>query len=98
MPVRVCRAGARRVASSRWESVSPSESLALGRSGNGTTSWASGHGEVRATATVAVSAARSPVALPPGVHHLHRVSSLGDLPDDGGIRFGASPRHLPHAS
>ncbi|MGC5009529.1 saccharopine dehydrogenase [Streptosporangium sp. DT93] len=72
--------------------------LALARSGNGTAIWAAGHGEVRATATVAVSAARSAVALPPGVHHLHRVSSLGDLPDDGGIRFGSSGRHLLRAS
>ncbi|MFS1301065.1 NAD-dependent epimerase/dehydratase family protein [Streptosporangium longisporum] len=68
--------------------------LALARSGNGTTRWATGHGEVRATAAVAVSAARAATTLSPGVHHLHRVSALGDLPGDAGIRLGSSPRDL----
>jgi hypothetical protein len=62
--------------------------LALARSSRGTTYFASGRGQSQATAVVAAGAARAVLQLGPGVHHLHRVLSLADLPIDRGIVIG----------
>jgi saccharopine dehydrogenase-like NADP-dependent oxidoreductase len=59
--------------------------LALARAEDGTTRHASGRGQSRATAVIAVVAARRAVRLPPGVHHLHQVLTLADVPEGRGI-------------
>ena len=59
--------------------------LALARSGDGITRWAQGRLQSHATAVLAVAAARRATELPAGVHHLHRVMDLADLPAGAGI-------------
>jgi hypothetical protein len=54
--------------------------LALARGRDGTTRWAHGRVQSHATAVVAAMATRSVTGLPPGVHHLHQVLTLADLP------------------
>ena len=49
--------------------------------------WASGRVEAEATAVVAATAARVVGGLAPGVHHLHQVMTLADLPIDRGIHL-----------
>lgn len=56
--------------------------LALARGSNGTVRWASGRVQAHATAALAVLAARLAPRLPAGVHHLHHVSTLADVPSD----------------
>ena len=63
--------------SNRW--------LTLARGIDGTTRWARGRGQSRATAFMAMLASRAAVGLPPGVHHLHNVMTLGDVPEIQGI-------------
>lgn len=63
--------------------------LALARAQDGAGRWARGIGQSRATAVVAAAAARAAPTLPAGVHHLHRVLSLADLPRDRGIELDA---------
>jgi NAD(P)-dependent dehydrogenase (short-subunit alcohol dehydrogenase family) len=59
--------------------------LALARGIDGTMRWASGRGQSRATASMAALATRAAVGLPSGVHHLHHVLTLADVPGDQGI-------------
>lgn len=54
--------------------------LALAKAADGTTRWAHGQGQSNATAVMAVAAARAAPALSAGVHHLHRVLTLADVP------------------
>jgi saccharopine dehydrogenase-like NADP-dependent oxidoreductase len=61
--------------SARW--------LALARAGDGAARWARGTGQSRATAVVAAVAATAAATLPAGVHHLHQVLTLADLPRRG---------------
>jgi hypothetical protein len=65
--------------------------LALARSDDGTTRWARGRLQSHATAALAVAAARRAVELPAGVHHLHRVMDLADVPADPDIAWGGGP-------
>jgi NAD(P)-dependent dehydrogenase (short-subunit alcohol dehydrogenase family) len=51
--------------------------------------WAAGRNQSRATAVLAALAAARSVSLAAGVHHLHRVVSLGDLPASAGFGMGA---------
>jgi hypothetical protein len=57
--------------------------------------WARGRRQSRATAAMAVAAARRVVRLPPGVHHLHDVMRLADLPPDTGIETSVPPALAP---
>jgi saccharopine dehydrogenase-like NADP-dependent oxidoreductase len=61
--------------------------LVLARGSTGTTSWARGRNQSRATGVVAATAAHRAAGLPPGVHHIHDVMSLGDVPRDQGIEL-----------
>jgi hypothetical protein len=54
--------------------------LVLARTDGGATHWATGETEARATAEVAAAATRMAGGLPTGVHHLHTVTPLADLP------------------
>jgi hypothetical protein len=56
--------------------------------------WATGRLQSHATAVVAAHAAGLVPALTPGVHHLHRVLTLADLPAGRGIHV-ASDRDQP---
>jgi saccharopine dehydrogenase-like NADP-dependent oxidoreductase len=56
--------------------------LALARGADGTIRWASGRPQAHATATLTVLAVRAMPRLGPGVHHLHRVVSIDDVPTD----------------
>jgi hypothetical protein len=48
---------------------------------------ASGRGQSQTTAVMAALAARVVLSLRPGVHHLHRAMTLGDVPRDQGIHL-----------
>lgn len=61
--------------------------LVLARGQDRTSLWASGRVEAHATAVVAATAARVVGGLPPGVHHLHQVLTLADLPVGHGIHL-----------
>jgi len=63
--------------------------LVLARGREGTSRWASGRIQSHATAMLAATAARAAAALPAGVHHLHQVLTLADIPTGRGI-------HLEH--
>lgn len=63
--------------SARW--------LILARAPDGTTRWAHGLGQSHATAVMAVAAARAGGGLPAGVHHLHRVLTLAEVPTARGL-------------
>ena len=69
--------GLRLPGSDRWTIVAQAE--------GGTSRWASGHGQSRATALIAVEAARVATAAAPGVHHLHQLMALADVPADVGV-------------
>lgn len=62
--------------------------LALARGHDGTTRWATGRIQSRATAVVAAGAARAVTGLPPRVHHLHQVLAITDVPTGQGIEIG----------
>ena len=64
--------------------------LTLAVSQDGTIRWAGGHSQSHATAVVAAAAAQAVGGLTPGVHHLHRVLTLNDLPIGRGIHIGGS--------
>ena len=64
--------------------------VALARAQDGTTRWAQGRRQAHATAVLAVEAARRAVALPAGVHHLHQVMELADVPVDAGVEVAAA--------
>ena len=49
-----------------------------------TTAWATGQRQSRATAALAARAALAVADTPPGVHHLHRVLTLEDVPAEAG--------------
>jgi hypothetical protein len=59
--------------------------LVLARGRDGTTRWAHGRNQSRATAVMAAIAARATAGLAPGVHHLHQVMKLADVPVGRGI-------------
>ena len=61
--------------------------LVLARGQDGTSHWASGRVEAHATAVVAAAAAGVVSGLAPGVHHLHQVLTLADLPVGRGIHL-----------
>jgi hypothetical protein len=63
--------------------------LAVGR--DATTRWADGKGQSQATAIVTACAVEVVTNLPPGVHHLHEIMTLADLPSGRGIRLGPEP-------
>lgn len=63
--------------------------IAAARGTHGDSRWASGRVQSHATAVLAATAARAATGLPPGVHHLHQVITLNDLPTDQGIRLEA---------
>jgi saccharopine dehydrogenase-like NADP-dependent oxidoreductase len=63
---------------------------ALARSEDGTTRWAQGRLQSHATAVLAAAAARRAVELPAGVHHLHQVMGLADIPGDSGIEIAGA--------
>jgi hypothetical protein len=69
--------------------------VVLARADDGTSRWASGRSQAHATAVVAATAARAASGLPPGIHHLHRVLALGDIPAGHGIHLDGSDRD-PH--
>ncbi|MGW5386362.1 hypothetical protein [Nocardia sp. NPDC003963] len=55
----------------------------LARGADGTTRWARGRNQSRATAAVAAAATARVAQLSPGVHPLHRVLPLAELSVDG---------------
>ncbi len=65
--------------------------LVLARGQDGTSRWASGRVESHATAVLAATAARAVGGLTAGVHHLHQVLTLADVPAGRGI-------HLQHGA
>lgn len=62
--------------------------LVLAQADGEATRWASGEGESRATAEIAAAAARMAASLPAGVHHLHSVTTLADLPLGPSVHLG----------
>ncbi|MEU2031938.1 hypothetical protein [Nocardia amamiensis] len=60
----------------------------LARTRSGLTRWARGRSQSRATALLAAAAVRAATGMEPGVHHLHNVLALADLPTDTGIAIG----------
>jgi hypothetical protein len=62
--------------------------LVLARTGDAAVRWARGRSQSHATAVIAALAAGAVTRLPPGVHHLHQVYELADLPADRGIELG----------
>lgn len=61
--------------------------LVMAQGRDGTNQWACGRVEARATAVVAATATRIASGLRPGVHHLHQVLTLADLPAGSGIHL-----------
>jgi hypothetical protein len=59
--------------------------LVLAHPHHGHDQWASGRGQSHATAVIAAAAARIAGQLPAGVHHLHRVMALAEVPTGRGI-------------
>lgn len=60
------------------------------------TAWATGRRQSRATAVLAARAAQAAADAPPGVHHLHRVLTLDDVPAGAGAVH--PPRQDPVSS
>lgn len=63
--------------------------LILARSSKGAVRWARGRNQSHATAVITAIATRHASQLPGGIHHLHHVLTLGDVPADHIIEFGA---------
>jgi saccharopine dehydrogenase-like NADP-dependent oxidoreductase len=61
--------------------------LVLARTEDGTSRWASGRVESHATAVLAATATRVAAELPAGIHHLHQVLTLADVPAERGIHM-----------
>lgn len=59
--------------------------LALARGASDTLRWAEGRSQAHATAAIAAFAARLTPTLSAGVHHLHRVVGLADVPVDDAL-------------
>jgi uncharacterized protein YbjT (DUF2867 family) len=64
--------------------------LAVTADGHGR--WATGRNQSHATAVLAALAATRAGSFVAGVHHLHRVISLADLPGGAGFRMGGETR------
>ncbi len=58
--------------------------------GPGGTRWVAGYRQSHATAVVAAAAVDVVGELSPGIHHLHRVMSLSDLPSDADFDLSGS--------
>lgn len=71
--------------------------LSLARAEGGSLWWAEGRGQSRATAAMTTLAVRLLSDLRPGVHHLHQVMNLDDVPSGTGIRISTSERDGGHA-
>ncbi|MEU4314562.1 saccharopine dehydrogenase NADP-binding domain-containing protein [Nocardia sp. NPDC024068] len=71
------------------------EWIVLARTVSGPEVWARGRGQSRATALLAAAAVRAAAGLEPGVHHLHEVVTLSDLPGDSGIETGTRSGSAP---
>ena len=61
--------------------------LVLARTEDGTSRWASGRVESHATAVLAATATHVAAELPAGIHHLHQVLTLADVPAERGIHM-----------
>jgi len=61
--------------------------LVLARAEDGTSRWASGRIESHAMAVLAATTARAVTGLDAGVHHLHQVLTLADVPTRPGIHL-----------
>lgn len=57
---------------------------------DGPSRWATGRGQSRATAVITTEATLAAPHLAPGVHHLHDVLTVADLPPDAAIAIGSS--------
>jgi hypothetical protein len=66
--------------------------LALAIARDGTARWASGAGQSQATAVMTAGAVEIVAGLRSGVHHLHEIMALDDLPSGRGIRLGTKLR------
>ncbi|WP_216213428.1 saccharopine dehydrogenase family protein [Amycolatopsis aidingensis] len=64
--------------------------LILARARNGTTRWAHGRNQSHATAVIGAMTAVAAVGLPAGVHHLHQLATLSDVPAGRGVKLGDS--------
>jgi hypothetical protein len=62
--------------------------LALALGHDGTMRWASGTGQSQATAVLTATAVERVAGLAPGVHHLHQIMILDDVPNACGIHIG----------
>lgn len=62
--------------------------LVLARGADGTARYATGHGQSHGTAVLAAVAAQAVRGLPAGVHHLHQVCSLADVPSGRDVDLG----------
>ncbi|WP_218001030.1 saccharopine dehydrogenase NADP-binding domain-containing protein [Nocardia aobensis] len=60
----------------------------LARSHKGIGRWAQGHNQSRTSASIAALAVRQIPELASGVHHLHHLITIADLPAECGIEFG----------
>jgi hypothetical protein len=69
--------------------------LALARGADGTARWATGHPQAHATAAVAAFAARITPRLEPGIHHLHQIATLDDIPTDPALHVVDAERWDP---
>ena len=61
--------------------------VVLARGRDGTSRWASGRSQAHATAVLAATAVHAVTGLPPGIHHLHQVLTVGDVPTGRGIHL-----------
>jgi saccharopine dehydrogenase-like NADP-dependent oxidoreductase len=61
--------------------------IVLGRGHDGSIRWARGNGQSRVTAILAATAIRATPHLAPGIHHLHHILCLADVPVDRGIEL-----------
>lgn len=63
--------------------------LVAARAASGATRWARGNNQSQATALLAAAAVQRSATVPPGVHHLHQILPLEDIPTDYPIEFGS---------
>lgn len=59
--------------------------LVMAQGHNGARRWARGSGQSHGTAIMTAAAVRVAAGLPPGIHHLHHVLTIEDLPAGQGI-------------